>query len=52
MTAAAKRLAGVDVVLAKARPRGWSTTTGLAELQEGDSREDVVARAAVGDVGN
>ncbi|MEO8689115.1 MAG: NAD(P)-binding domain-containing protein [Solirubrobacteraceae bacterium] len=52
MTAAAKRLAGVDVVLAKARARGWSTTTGLAELQEGDSREDVVARAAVGAAGN
>jgi putative flavoprotein involved in K+ transport len=52
MTDAAKRLAGVDAVLAKARGRGWAATTGIAELQDDDSREDVVARAAVGARGN
>jgi putative flavoprotein involved in K+ transport len=44
---ATKRLAHVNAVLGETHGAGWTPTTGIAELQEGDSREDVVARAAV-----
>ena len=47
MEDATKRLARVNAVLADARGHGWAATTGIAELQQGDSREDLVARAAV-----
>jgi putative flavoprotein involved in K+ transport len=44
---ATKRLARVNAELGETHGAGWTPTTGIAELQEGDSREDVVARAAV-----
>ena len=44
MEAATKRLAHVETALA-ALPGHGSVTTGFAELQPGDSREDVLARA-------
>jgi GGDEF domain-containing protein len=44
---ATKRLASVNAVLGETHGAGWTPTTGIAELQEGDSREDVVARSAV-----
>jgi putative flavoprotein involved in K+ transport len=47
MAETTKRLARVNDVLAEARGHGWVAGTGVAELQEGDSREDLVARAAV-----
>ena len=47
MADATKRLARVNATLGETHGAGWKPTTGLAELQEGDSREDVVARAAV-----
>jgi hypothetical protein len=47
MAEATKRLARVNDVLAEARGHGWVAGTGVAQLQEGDSREDLVARAAV-----
>jgi putative flavoprotein involved in K+ transport len=47
MADATKRLARVNDVLAEARGHGWVAGSGVAELQEGDSREDLVARAAV-----
>jgi hypothetical protein len=47
MADATKRLARVNAALGETHGAGWTPTTGLAELQEGDSREDVVARSAV-----
>ena len=47
MADATKRLAHVNAALGETHGAGWTPTTGIAELQEGDSREDVVARAAV-----
>ena len=44
---ATKRLARVNAALGETHGAGWTPTTGIAELQEGDSREDVVARSAV-----
>ena len=43
---ATKRLASVNAALGETHGAGWTPTTGIAELQEGDSREDVVARSA------
>ena len=43
---ATRRLARVNAELGETHGAGWTPTTGIAELQEGDSREDVVARSA------
>ena len=42
-----ERLERVNAALAETHAAGWTPATGIAELQEGDSREDIVARAAV-----
>ena len=44
---AMKRLARVNAALGETHGAGWTPTTGIAEMQEGDSLEDVVARSAV-----
>ena len=47
MADAAKRLERVNAALGETHGAGWLARTGIAELQDGDSREDVVSRAAV-----
>jgi hypothetical protein len=37
----------VNAALGEMNGSGWVAKTGLAELQEGESREELVARAAV-----
>jgi putative flavoprotein involved in K+ transport len=52
MADATKRLARVIAALGTTHGAGWMAPTGIAELQDDDSREDVMSRAAVANHGS